>query len=91
MAIPSAAFCDPEDQRKVQCQFSGTLCHAVPGPPGRASLRPYPKRQKQSKKGIATSKPDVDLIKQQYKEAKELPELDFQSHMVGEDFGDGTW
>jgi phage-related protein len=30
--------------------------------------------QKKSKKGIATSKPDVDLIKQRYKEAKELAE-----------------
>ena len=28
--------------------------------------------QKKSKKGIATPKPDVDLIKQRYKEAKEL-------------------
>ncbi len=30
--------------------------------------------QKKSKKGIATPKPDVDLIKQRYKEAKELAE-----------------
>jgi phage-related protein len=30
--------------------------------------------QKKSKKGIATLKPDVDLIKQRYKEAKELAE-----------------
>ena len=28
--------------------------------------------QKKSKKGIATPKPDIDLIKQRYKEAKEL-------------------
>ena len=28
--------------------------------------------QKKSKKGIATPKPDVDLIKQRYREAKEL-------------------
>ncbi len=28
--------------------------------------------QKKSKKGIATPKPDVDLIKQRYKEAREL-------------------
>ncbi len=28
--------------------------------------------QKKSKKGIATPKPDMDLIKQRYKEAKEL-------------------
>ncbi len=30
--------------------------------------------QKKSKKGIATPKPDVALIKQRYKEAKELAE-----------------
>ena len=30
--------------------------------------------QKKSKKGIATPKQDVDLIKQRYKEAKELAE-----------------
>jgi len=30
--------------------------------------------QKKSKKGIATPKPDVDLIKQRYKVAKELAE-----------------
>src|SRR5262249_55455811 len=30
--------------------------------------------QKKSKRGIATPKPDVDLIKQRYKEAKELAE-----------------
>ena len=30
--------------------------------------------QKKSKEGIATPKPDVDLIKQRYKEAKELAE-----------------
>ena len=30
--------------------------------------------QKKSKKGIATPKPDVDLIKQRYREAKELAE-----------------
>jgi phage-related protein len=30
--------------------------------------------QKKSKKGIATPKPDVDLIKQRYKEAKEMSE-----------------
>lgn len=30
--------------------------------------------QKKSKKGIATPKPDVDLIKQRYKEAKEIAE-----------------
>ncbi len=30
--------------------------------------------QKKSKKGIATPKPDVDLIKQRYKEARELAE-----------------
>jgi len=30
--------------------------------------------RKKSKKGIATPKPDVDLIKQRYKEAKELAE-----------------
>lgn len=30
--------------------------------------------QKKSKKGIATPKPDVDLIKQRYKEAKEMAE-----------------
>ncbi|MGP0062511.1 MAG: type II toxin-antitoxin system RelE/ParE family toxin [Isosphaeraceae bacterium] len=30
--------------------------------------------QKKSKKGIATPKPDVDLMKQRYKEAKELAE-----------------
>jgi phage-related protein len=30
--------------------------------------------QKKSKKGIATPKPDVDLIKQRYKAAKELAE-----------------
>lgn len=30
--------------------------------------------QKKSKKGIATPKPDVDLIKQRYKDAKELAE-----------------
>ena len=30
--------------------------------------------QKKSKKGIATPQPDVDLIKQRYKEAKELAE-----------------
>ena len=30
--------------------------------------------QKKSKKGIATPKPDADLIKQRYKEAKELAE-----------------
>jgi phage-related protein len=30
--------------------------------------------QKKSKKGIATPKKDVDLIKQRYKEAKELAE-----------------
>jgi phage-related protein len=30
--------------------------------------------QKKSKKGIATPKADVDLIKQRYKEAKELAE-----------------
>jgi phage-related protein len=30
--------------------------------------------QKKSKKGIATPKPDIDLIKQRYKEAKELAE-----------------
>ena len=30
--------------------------------------------QKKSKKGIATPKPDMDLIKQRYKEAKELAE-----------------
>ena len=30
--------------------------------------------QKKSKKGIATPKPDVDLIKQRYKEAKERAE-----------------
>ena len=30
--------------------------------------------QKKSKKGIATPKSDVDLIKQRYKEAKELAE-----------------
>ena len=32
--------------------------------------------QKKSKKGIATPKPDVDLIKKRYKEAKELAERD---------------
>jgi phage-related protein len=32
--------------------------------------------QKKSKKGIATPKSDVDLIKQRYKEAKELAERD---------------
>jgi phage-related protein len=32
------------------------------------------KVQKKSKKGIATVKSDVDLIKQRYKEAKELAE-----------------
>jgi len=32
--------------------------------------------QKKSKKGIATPKSDVDLIKQQYKDAKELAEHD---------------
>ena len=30
--------------------------------------------QKKAKKGIATPKPDVDLIKQRYKEATELAE-----------------
>lgn len=30
--------------------------------------------QKKSKKGIATPKPDVDLIRQRYREAKELAE-----------------
>jgi phage-related protein len=30
--------------------------------------------QKKSKKGIATPKPDVDLIKQRFKEARELAE-----------------
>jgi len=30
--------------------------------------------QKKSKKGIATPKPDVDLIKQRYKEARERAE-----------------
>ena len=30
--------------------------------------------QKKSRKGIATPKPDVDLIKQRYKEARELAE-----------------
>jgi phage-related protein len=30
--------------------------------------------QKKSKRGIATPKPDVDLIKQRYKEARELAE-----------------
>ena len=30
--------------------------------------------QKKSKRGIATPKPDVDLIKERYKEAKELAE-----------------
>ncbi len=30
--------------------------------------------QKKSKKGIAAPKPDVDLIKQRYKKAKELSE-----------------
>jgi len=33
--------CDPEDQRKLPWDFSGALSHAVPGPPGRAALRPY--------------------------------------------------
>jgi phage-related protein len=32
--------------------------------------------QKKSKKGIATPKPDVDLIKQRYKEARELAEYE---------------
>ncbi|MEO6810757.1 MAG: type II toxin-antitoxin system RelE/ParE family toxin [Isosphaeraceae bacterium] len=32
--------------------------------------------QKKSKTGVATPKPDMDLIKQRYKEAKELAEHD---------------
>ena len=32
---------DPEDQRQLPWDFSGALSHAIPGPPGRASLRPY--------------------------------------------------
>lgn len=36
--------------------------------------------QKKSKQGIATPKQDVDLIKQRYREAKELEENDKRKH-----------